>query len=90
MPPVGRRITDLPALIEDLPPEDRVLADRLLDVSPTTGRFEAPEAMRAWIEKSFGSVDAVREQQIARSPLTTTVVWCTDQDQRGGDGKDDP
>jgi galactose-1-phosphate uridylyltransferase len=72
VPPAGRRITDLPALVEDLPPEDRALADRIFDVSATTGRLDPPEAMRAWIETSFGSVEAVREQQIVK--VTNCVI----------------
>ena len=60
------KITDLPALVEDLSPEDRTVADRLFDVVATTGRLHPPEAMRAWIEKSFGSVEAILEQRIVR------------------------
>ncbi|MEJ7842449.1 MAG: hypothetical protein WKF95_11830 [Rubrobacter sp.] len=60
------RITDLPALIEGLPPEDRALAERILDTSATTGRLDPPEGMRPWIEKSFGSVGAVTEQRIVK------------------------
>jgi galactose-1-phosphate uridylyltransferase len=69
----GRRITELPALIEKLGPEDRALADRIFEVSATTGRLDPPEAMRAWIEKSFGSVEAVREQQIAKVTNRVTL-----------------
>jgi hypothetical protein len=71
--PAGRRITDLPALIKDLPPEDRVLADRIFDVSATTGRLDPPEAMSAWIEDSFGSVDAVLEQRIVKVTNRVTL-----------------
>ena len=60
------KITDLPALIRDLPPEDRALAERILGVSSTTGRLDPPEGMHPWIEKSFGSVDAVTEQRIVK------------------------
>jgi hypothetical protein len=60
------KITDLPALIEALRPEDRASADRLFDVGATTGRLDPSEAMRTWIEKSFGSVDAVTKQRIVR------------------------
>src|SRR5829696_6309645 len=61
-----RKITDLRALISDLSPEDRVLANRIFDVSTTTGRLDPPEAMYAWIEKSFGSVDHVTAQRIVK------------------------
>src|ERR671918_1409356 len=61
-----RKITDLEALISDLSPEDRALANRIFDVSTTTGRLDPPEAMHAWIEKSFGSVDRVTAQRIVK------------------------
>lgn len=61
-----RKITEIPALIENLPERDRALANRILDVSASTGRLVAPEEMRAWIEKSFGSLEAVGEQKIVR------------------------
>ena len=61
-----RKITDLRALISDLSPEDRAIANRIFDVSTTTGRLVPPEAMHAWIEKSFGSVDHVTAQRIVK------------------------
>src|ERR687889_1583371 len=61
-----RKITDLGALISDLSAEDRAFANRIFDVSATTGRLDPPEAMRAWIEKSFGSVDQVTAQRIVK------------------------
>src|SRR5918999_524363 len=61
-----RKITDLRALISDLSPEDRILAKRIFDVSTTTGRLDPPEAMHAWIEKSFGSVNQVTAQRIVK------------------------
>jgi hypothetical protein len=61
-----RKITNLPALISDLSPGDRDFAERILDVSTTTGRLDPPEAMHAWIEKSFGSVDRVTAQRIVK------------------------
>ncbi|MCA1688666.1 MAG: hypothetical protein LC714_08790, partial [Actinobacteria bacterium] len=72
MPPESR-ITELPALIETLGPEDRALADRIFDVSTTSGRLDPPEAMRAWIEESFGSVDAVLEQRIVKVTNRVTL-----------------
>jgi hypothetical protein len=61
-----RRITDLPALISGLPPEELALAERIFDVSATTGHLDPPEGMYDWIERSFGSVDAVREQRVVK------------------------
>ena len=61
-----RKITDLRALISDLSPEERTLANRIFDVSTTTGRLDPPEAMHAWIEKSFGSADQVTAQRIVK------------------------
>ena len=68
-----RRITGLPGLISALPPEERAVAERLFDVSATTGRLDPPEEMRTWIEKSFGSVDAVLEQRIVRVTNRVTL-----------------
>ncbi len=68
-----RGITDLPSLISALPPDERAVADRIFDVSATTGRLEPPEAMHGWIEETFGSVDAVREQQIVRVTNRVTL-----------------
>ena len=59
-------ITDLPDLIRALPPEDRALVECLFDVTATTGRLVPPEAMHAWIEKSFGAVDRVTAQRIVK------------------------
>ncbi|HZC18228.1 MAG TPA: hypothetical protein VE225_00820, partial [Rubrobacteraceae bacterium] len=68
-----KKITNLPALIEDLPPGDRALASRIFDVSATTGRLDPPEGMHAWIEESFGSVGAVREQRIVKVTNRVTL-----------------
>lgn len=62
----ARAITDLPELVAGLPPEERGIADRLLEVTATTGRLAEPEEMRPWIERTFGSVERVREQRIVR------------------------
>lgn len=61
-----RSITALPELLQELPPDERAIAGRIFNVSSTTGRLDPPESMRAWIEGSFGSVEAVREQRIVR------------------------
>ncbi|MGH3090026.1 MAG: hypothetical protein ACRDSJ_22320 [Rubrobacteraceae bacterium] len=60
------RITELSDLIAALPEKERALVGRIFDVSEATGRLVPPETMRAWIEDSFGSVEAVSEQRIVR------------------------
>jgi hypothetical protein len=67
------QVTDLPALLEGLCDEDRTLAGRILDVSATTGRLDPPQAMRPWIEKSFGSVEAVTAQRIVKVTNRVTL-----------------
>src|SRR5829696_3648084 len=64
--PAERKITNLQALVSGLSPEDRALANRIFAVSTTTGRLDPPEAMHAWIAKSFGSVDRVTAQRIVK------------------------
>ncbi len=59
-------IVELEERIAALPSEPRAAAGRILAVSTTTGTLVPPDAMRPWIEKLFGSVDAVRSQRIVR------------------------
>jgi hypothetical protein len=67
MTPVATRtIADLEELLGRLPAESRAAASRLFRVSSTVGRLEPPPEMTSWIEKLFGSVDAVRQQRIVR------------------------
>ncbi len=71
--PNAPKVTDLPALIAALDPGDRALAGRLFDVGVTTGRLELPEGMRGFVERSFGSVEAVREQKIVKVTNRVTL-----------------
>jgi hypothetical protein len=66
-------IVDLEDAIASLPAEARAAADRILRVSATTGRLDAPPEMSDWIRKFFGSVDAVREQRIVRVSNLVTL-----------------
>lgn len=59
-------IVELEERIAALPPEARAAAVRIYAVSTTTGTLVAPDAMRPWIEKLFGSVEAVSAQRIVR------------------------
>jgi hypothetical protein len=59
-------IVELEERIAALPPVPRAAAERIYAVSTTVGTLVPPDDMRAWIEKLFGSVDAVRRQRIVR------------------------
>lgn len=62
----SRSVVELPRLVAALPPERRALVDRFFEITETVGRLEPPPEMYSWIEKFFGSVDAVRAQRIIR------------------------
>lgn len=59
-------ITDLPDLVAGLPPEARQRAERFLDITVAEGRTDPPPELTPWLERHFGSVDAVRTQQVVR------------------------
>ena len=59
-------IVELEARIAALPPDAKAAAERIYAVSTTTGTLVAPDEMRPWIEKLFGSVDSVTSQRIVR------------------------
>ena len=50
-----------------------MLAERLFDIGMTVGRLELPEGMHGFVERSFGSVEAVREQRIAKVTNRVTL-----------------
>jgi hypothetical protein len=60
------RITELPALIAALPAEARERADWLLRVEVVTGQTDPPPELHDWLERQFGSVEAVLEQRVTR------------------------
>jgi len=59
-------VVELEQRIAALPAEPRAAAERIFAVTTASGTLVAPEAMRPWIEKHFGSVDAVQRQTIVR------------------------
>jgi hypothetical protein len=61
-----RGIVDLPRSVEQLPPDLRAAFDRLFHVSETVGEIDPPEHMYRWIERYFGSVDAVLRQHVVK------------------------
>jgi len=66
-------IADLENLVAALPADEQARFARLFHVSTTIGILDPPPSMAAWIEKFFGSVDAVRAQKIVK--VTNLVTW---------------
>jgi hypothetical protein len=69
----GRMITDVADLVLALPDADREVFERLFRTSTTVGYLNPPKEMRSWIEKHFGSVEAVRSQRIVK--ITNLVTF---------------
>jgi hypothetical protein len=59
-------ITTLPERIAALPEPMRAACGRLYAVDRVEGRAVPPHEMEEWIARSFGSIEAVRRQQIVR------------------------
>jgi len=73
---LGARLTgllDLPDVLARLSGEARVRADRLIDVRIARGHTDPPAEMSAWLERTFGSVEAVREQTIVKVMNVATL-----------------
>ncbi|HEX2767120.1 MAG TPA: hypothetical protein VHR55_10870 [Candidatus Limnocylindria bacterium] len=69
--PAGRNgplshIADLPARVAGLEGVAAERAARLLAVEPIDGRTDPPPGLEPWLERTFGSADAVREQHLVR------------------------
>lgn len=72
----GGRLTgilELPARIEALATAERARVDRLLDVRPVVGSTDPPVALEPWLEETFGSADAVRNQRMLRITNRATL-----------------
>ena len=59
-------IDQLPQLVGALPDIDRARVERLYQIVATRGEIVPPPEMEPWLERTFGSVAATREQQIIR------------------------
>ncbi|HEU5324279.1 MAG TPA: hypothetical protein VFV59_00165 [Candidatus Limnocylindria bacterium] len=66
-------ITDLPARLAALNGPARERADRLLDASLVHGRTVPPPELLSWLQRTFGSVDAVRKQTIVKVTNLATL-----------------
>jgi hypothetical protein len=61
-----RSIIHLEDLVGALSPEERERFARVFQVNTTIGELRPPQAMHDWIEKYFGTVEAVRRQHIVK------------------------
>jgi hypothetical protein len=68
-----RGITELMAMVAELPPADRKRFERIFHVDTSVGRLNPPQGMLEWVEESFGSVDAAREQRVVRVTNLVTM-----------------
>lgn len=66
-------ITDLDSVVGALPPAEKKRFDQLFFYDVTTGYLKPPPTMKAWIERQFGSVEAVAEQRIVK--VTNCVTF---------------
>lgn len=67
------QITDLPALIAQLPEDRRSRFERLFHTQLETGHCVVPDGMRDWVSRRFGSVSDVETQHVVR--VTNQVTW---------------
>ena len=61
-----REIVALEEIIQTLAADDRELVERFLHITSTVGELNPPPTMHRWIEKYFGSVNAVRQQKVMK------------------------
>ncbi len=66
MPEAEKQIAALPEIIAALPASERALIERIFQVVASDGEVVPPAEMTPWLERTFGSVDAVRRQRIVR------------------------
>lgn len=64
VPEAEKRIDALPEIIAALPARERALVERIFQVVASAGEVVPPVEMMPWLERTFGSVDAVRHQRI--------------------------
>jgi hypothetical protein len=67
------QITDLPALVANLPAEKRARFERLFRLDQSEGYCALPNTMHDWTVKHFGSLAAVEYQHILR--ITNLWSW---------------
>jgi hypothetical protein len=59
--------------VAGLAPPARARLDRLFDIRSSVGHTDPPAAMTGWLERTFGSVDAVRDQRMVKITNLATL-----------------
>lgn len=68
-----KTIADLAEMVDALPAQERALSGRIFRVITTTGSLVAPPSMNEWMERQFGSLEAVCNQRIVRVTNLVTM-----------------
>jgi galactose-1-phosphate uridylyltransferase len=71
--PAQNQITELATQVSALPEADKTRFERIFKLGTTTGRTAPPQAMQPWIERQFGSIEAVRQQRIIKITNLVTL-----------------
>jgi len=50
-------ITNLEAIVDSLPPDEKALFRRIYSVTTTVGELRTPQPMQTWVKQQFGSVE---------------------------------
>lgn len=66
-------ISDLPALIADLPAKKRQRLERIFRIDEVAGELRVPDTMRDWVVKHLGSIEDVSRQRVIR--VTNLWTW---------------
>lgn len=68
-----RSILDLEEIVAGLPVDEAARIARLFAIEAATGRLVPPEHMHRWVERYFGSVEAVAAQKVVKVTNRTTL-----------------
>jgi hypothetical protein len=70
---VNSPILNLDEIVDSLPEAEKAQFQRIYAVTPAVGELCVPESMQPWVERQFGSVEAVTKQKIVR--VTNKVTY---------------
>jgi hypothetical protein len=68
-----RKMVHLEQMVQALAPAERERFQRIFQVDTTVGELCSPPSMNEWIQKHFGSIEAVQKQRIVKVTNLITV-----------------